>query len=239
MKPAVVSNTKAMSAPPSIIQADFDRIALLADYSRDHNSYYDDFLLKHLPSPCREALEIGCGAGAFSRRLAGRSTCVLAIDLSPQMIRIARERSAQWANVKFQVADVMSYEFPAEHFDCIASIATLHHLPLAEMLPKLQRALKPGGTLLILDLYKVQSLMDYLASLIAFPVSLGLRLIHTGRLRPSREVRAAWDEHARHDVYLTVREVRRICASLLPGAEVRQHLLWRYSLIWKKPAGSA
>jgi ubiquinone/menaquinone biosynthesis C-methylase UbiE len=226
-----------MNVPPSIIQADFDRLALLADDSRDHNSYYADFLLRHLPSPCAEALEIGCGTGVFSRRLARRSTRVLAIDLSPQMIRIARERSVPCANLEFQVADVMSYEFPDAHFDCIASIATLHHLPLAEILPKLQRTLKPGGTLLILDLYKAHGLMDYLASLIALPVSLLLRLIHTGRLRAPREVRAAWDEHARHDVYLTVRDVRRMCSSLLPGAKVRRHLLWRYSLIWKKPVG--
>jgi ubiquinone/menaquinone biosynthesis C-methylase UbiE len=228
-----------MSVPPSTIQADFDRIALLADYSRDHNGYYDDFLLKHMPSPCATALEIGCGAGAFSRRLARRSTRVLALDLSPQMIRIARERSAPCANLEFQVADVMSYEFPAAHFDCIAAIATLHHLPLAEMLLSLQRALKPGGRLLILDLYKAHGLMDHLASLIALPVSVLLRLMHTRRLRAPREVRDAWDEHARHDVYLTVREVRRICAGLLPGAEVRQHLLWRYSIIWKKSASSS
>jgi ubiquinone/menaquinone biosynthesis C-methylase UbiE len=227
-----------MNMPPSIIQADFDRLALLADHSRDHNGYYDDFLLKHMPSPCAEALEIGCGTGVFSRRLARRSTRVLAIDLSPQMIRIARGGSAQCTNLEFQVADAMSYEFPDAHFDCIASIATLHHLPLAEILPKLQRTLKPGGTLLILDLYKAHGLMDHLASLIALPLSLTLRLIHTGRLRAPRAVRAAWDEHARHDVYLTVRDVRRMCSSLLPGAEVRQHLLWRYSLIWKKPARS-
>jgi len=224
-----------MKVPPAIIQADFDRIARLAEGGWDHNRTHHDFLLKHLPSPCREALEIGCGAGAFSRRLARRSTQVLAIDLSPQMVGLARERSQACANLAFQVADAMSYELPAEHFDCIASLATLHHLPLAEMLSKLQRALKPGGVLMILDLYQAHGLTDRLANLIAFPVSLGLRLIHTGRLRPSREVRAAWDEHARHDVYLTVREVKQICASLLPGAEVRQHLLWRYTLVWKKP----
>lgn len=224
-----------MKAPPAIIQADFDRIALLAD-SRDHNAFYDDFLLKHVPSPCREALEVGCGTGAFSRRLAARSACVLAIDLSPQMIRIARERSAPLANLEFQIADVLSYEFPAEHFDCIASIATLHHLPLADMLLKFERALKPGGVLLILDLYQAASLTDYLTNLLAFPVSLALRVLRSGRLRAPHAVRAAWDEHARHDAYLTINEVRRICANLLPGAAVRRHLLWRYSIIWRKPA---
>jgi hypothetical protein len=41
--------------------------------------------------------------------------------------------------------------------------------------------------------------------------------------------------HARHDIYLPVSQVRRICADVLPGAVVRKHLLWRYSLIWEKP----
>lgn len=223
-----------MDVPPAIIRADFDRIALLAD-DRDHNGFYDDFLLSHLPSPCREALEVGCGTGAFSRRLAGRSARVLALDLSPEMVRIARQRSMQCPNLEFQIADVTRYELPAEHFDCIASIATLHHLPLAETLLKLQRALKPGGRLLILDLYHAETLADYLTSLLAFPVSSALRLLHTGRLRAPREVRAAWDEHARHDTYLTLGEVRQICANFLPCAEARRHLLWRYSLVWEKP----
>ncbi|HKP10765.1 MAG TPA: class I SAM-dependent methyltransferase [Blastocatellia bacterium] len=220
-----------MSVPPSIIQADFDRIARLAD-GRDHNSFYDDFLLSRVPSPCREALEVGCGAGAFSRRLGERSAHVLALDLSPQMIRIARERSAHHANIEFQVADVTRYGLPAEHFDCIAAIATLHHLPMAETLLKLRRALKPGGRLLILDLYQAATPADHLAGLAAFPVSLAWRLLRTGRLRAPREVRDAWAEHARHDVYPTLGEVRRTCANLLPGAEVRRRLLWRYTVVW-------
>jgi hypothetical protein len=29
-------------------------------------------------------------------------------------------------------------------------------------------------------------------------------------------------------------EVRSLCANILPGAQVRQRLLWRYSLVWQK-----
>jgi len=112
----------------------------------------------------------------------------------------------------------------------------LHHLPFAEMLARMKSALKPGGTLLVLDLIQSESVMDICTSMLAMPASLALRLIYQRRLRPSREVRAAWDEHARHDVYLTLTEVRRVCATHLPGARVRKHLFWRYSIVWKKPA---
>jgi len=33
--------------------------------------------------------------------------------------------------------------------------------------------------------------------------------------------------------------MRQVCASLLPGAEVRRHLLWRYSIVWRKTALSS
>jgi ubiquinone/menaquinone biosynthesis C-methylase UbiE len=223
-----------IASPATQIQADFDRIALLSTDAWNHNSYYHGFLLKHVPSPCAEALDIGCGTGAFARLLAQRSNRVLALDLSPQMIQVAREHLRPYTNIDFRVADAMTWQFPAERFDCIASIATLHHLPFGATLANMKRALKVGGALLILDLFQGEGPLDWLASAIALPVDLALRLVKDGRLRESAEVRAAWDEHGRHDAYLTLSEIRKTCADILPGASVTRHLLWRYSLIWKK-----
>ena len=216
------------------IRADFDRIALLSRDGWDHNSHYHDFLLKQLSPRCTDALEIGCGTGAFSRLLASRSDRVLALDLSPQMIRVARERSEQYSNIDFQVADAMTWEFPTEQFDCVASIATLHHLPIGETLLKMKGALKINGTLIILDLFQAERLSDILTSALAVPANIILKSINTGRLREPREVRKAWAEHGRRDSYPTLSQVRQICTSVLPGAKVRKHLLWRYSMIWKK-----
>jgi ubiquinone/menaquinone biosynthesis C-methylase UbiE len=224
----------AVASPTAQIQADFDRIALLPTDEWNHNDYYHGFLLKHLPSPCAEALDIGCGSGTFSRLLAQRCKQVLALDLSPQMIQVARERSRPYSNIDFRVADVTTWQFPAKRFDCIASIATLHHLPFGETLANMKRALKPGGALLILDLFQGQGPLDWLASALALPMDIGLRFIKRGRLREPAEVRAAWDAHGRHDSYLTLFEIRKTCADILPGASVTRHLLWRYSLIWKK-----
>lgn len=221
-----------------IIQTDFDRLALLSRDGWDHNSHYGDFLLKHIPQDCESALEIGCGTGAFARLMAKRAGRVLALDLSPQMIQIARKRSREYTNIDFRVANVLEWKFPAGQFDCAASIATLHHLPMEEMLTKMKSALKANGTLLVLDLFQGEGLPDVLRSTLAVPVSTTLKLIKTGLVRPSRAEREAWAEHGQRDVYLTMSQVRKICADVLPGAQVRKHLLWRYSIVWKKAANS-
>lgn len=222
------------AAPAGPVQADFDRIALLSTDEWNHNSHYHGFLLEHIPPRCTEALDIGCGTGAFSRLLAQRSNRVMALDLSPQMIRIAQERSEQYTNIDFQVADAATWQFPAERFDCIVSIATMHHLPFEETLDKMKRSLAINGALLILDLFRVESLSDVAVSALAFPADVVLRLVKRSRLRQPAEVRAAWAEHGRQDSYLALSEIRKACASILPGAIVTRHLLWRYSIIWKK-----
>ncbi len=217
-----------------IVQADFDRLALLSDEGWNHNNHYHNFLLKYVPPLSGNALEIGCGTGAFARLLAERVEHVVGLDLSPQMIRLARERSEGYSNIDFQVADVLSWEFPDEQFDCIVSIATLHHLPMEDMLLKMKGALKVNGTLMVLDILQAEGVSDLLTTMAAIPVNIGLQYIKTGHMRTPRNVREAWAEHGKRDSYLTLSQVRRICADVLPGAQVRRQLLWRYSLVWKK-----
>jgi 2-polyprenyl-3-methyl-5-hydroxy-6-metoxy-1,4-benzoquinol methylase len=224
-----------MSIPPGKIQSDFDRIAGLSKNEWNHNNHYDSFLLKHIPPSSEvDALEIGCGTGSFARLLAQRFRRVLAIDLSPRMIEIAKEQSHQYHNIDFQAADVMTKEFSSEQFGCIASIATLHHLPFEPILLKMKEALKADGMLVVLDLFKAESLADFSITPLAVPVNIILRLIKNGHIRESAEVKAAWAEHGRTDQYLTLSQVRQSCAAILPKAQIKRHLLWRYSMVWKK-----
>lgn len=217
------------------IQADFDRLAVLETEGWNHNDYYHAFLLRQVPAECNQSLDIGCGTGGFSRLLAQRAQHVLALDLSPQMIRVAQERSTHLSNIEYRVADVLKTELPANHFDCIVSIATLHHLPLDFMLEKMKAALAPNGVLLVLDLFEAASVSDFAMSIPAIPWNFTLRLWKQRRLRPSREVRAAWAEHGRTDVYPPLSQVRHSCEAILPGARITRHLLWRYSIAWSKP----
>ncbi len=220
---------------PETVRADFDRIAPLSGEGWDNNARYHEHLLRQAPARCERALEIGCGTGAFSRLLAARAASVLAVDLSPRMVRLARERSKSYTNVEFVEADVMARELPEEHFDFVATLTTLHHLPAEAALRKIRGTLKPGGVFVCLDLYRRSSLGDLLLDVAAYPSNLLLGLWKTGRPRPPREVREAYAEHGRTDSYLTLAEVGRVCARVMPGALVRRHLFWRYSIVWKKP----
>lgn len=210
---------------------------MLANESWDHNAHYHEFLLDQIPAQCHRILEIGCGTGGFSRLLARRAEKVLAIDLSTQMISLARERSELYPNIDFVVGDVMAYQFADDQFDCIATLTTIHHLPTEIILRKIRKALKPGGVFVCLDLYQRSHFTDLLFDVIAYPANLFLRLIKTGKPRPPRAVREAYAEHGKTDMYLTLSQVERICADALPGALVTRHLFWRYSIIWKKEIG--
>jgi SAM-dependent methyltransferase len=170
--------------------------------------------------------------------LAGHFERVVAIDLSPEMVRRARQLSRTSENIEFRQADVLTCDLPPAAFDCIATIATLHHLPLDDTLKKLDAALRPGGVLLVLDLYQPRTVVDWAWSAAAFAASLPLRAWKLRSLRQAPHVRQAWEDHARHDVHPTLAEIRSTGERLLPGAAVRRHLFWRYSLIWRKPAAS-
>jgi ubiquinone/menaquinone biosynthesis C-methylase UbiE len=220
----------------SSIEADFDRLALLDDEGWTANNHYHRFLLKCVPQTCENALEIGCGTGAFARHLAKRCKRVIALDLSGEMIRVARSHSRQFDNLEFQLADAMAWDFHESQFDFVCSIATLHHLEQRELLRKMKEALKPRGVLVVLDLVESSTLAERVLDVFALGVSGGLRLIHNGQLKPPREVQKAWEQHGKHDSYSTISQMRSLSNEILPGASLRRHLFWRYSLVYQKPS---
>jgi ubiquinone/menaquinone biosynthesis C-methylase UbiE len=223
-----------MNALMEEIREDFDRIALLTEQHGSVGGLYHSYVRRHLPQRCENALEIGCGTGEFTRRLATRARSVVAVDLSPQMIRLARQQSAAYPNIEYLTGDVMRLSLPAEHYDCIVSLATLHHLQLEQALLKMKDALKAGGVLIIHDLLAEDGLIDRAISASAYPVSAARRFWKTGRLRAPREVREAWTEHGKGEIYPTPNGVREMCRRYLPGAKIRRHLLWRYTVVWCK-----
>ncbi len=218
------------------IRDDFDRIALYDRQGWNHNNHYHNFLLKQLPFPCNNILDIGCGTSEFTRLLAKQAQNVVAIDLSPNAIEIAQERSREYTNIDFQVADIMQWEFPKEHFDAIISIAALHHLPVEQLLPNLQAALVPGGKLVILDLLKYESIQDSLSDIIAVPLNWTLQRLRNSQIKRSPEALQAMREHLRTDEYLTLSQVKKIYTNSLSEAKIKKHLFWRYSIVWEKPS---
>jgi 2-polyprenyl-3-methyl-5-hydroxy-6-metoxy-1,4-benzoquinol methylase len=220
------------SAAHARVIASFDRIARHATDAWDHNSHYHAYLLRHLPPKHYSALDVGAGLGTFSRLLAGRFAHVEAIDFSPEMVARAVSRSAQYTNLHYTCDDFLAHAYPPASFDCVACIATLHHLPVPEALATMAALLQTGGRLLVLDLYRSATAADVLISATGAAASMATRVV--GRIRQSEALRAAWAEHEPLDHYLSIGEIRRLCSDLLPGAGIRRHLHFRYSLIWEK-----
>ena len=216
------------------VREEFDRIALLTERHGSLSDIYRNYLLRHVPSHSQYVLDVGCGTGEFTRRIASRAQNVVAIDLSSEMIRLAKSQSANYQNIQYVLGDIMSDSLPAERYDCIVSLATLHHLPLGQALIKMKDALKPNGVLIIQDLVAAKGLVERVRSGLAYPVSGARRFWKTGRIRAPREIREAWAEHGKGEVYLTLDEVREMCKQHLPDARIRRHLLWRYTVVWSK-----
>lgn len=99
---------------------------------------------------------------------------------------------------------------------------------------KMKNALKPNGVLIIHDIVADDGIVDGSMSVLAWLVSTIRRFRKTGRMRTAREVREAWAEHGRDEVYMTLPEIREMCRKYLPGARIRRHLLWRYTVVWHK-----
>jgi SAM-dependent methyltransferase len=148
------------------------------------------------------------------------------------MVRLAKERSVRHPNIEFAVGDFLTMDLPTGTFDCIATVAALHHMPWLPAIDRAKELLRAGGTLLIVDLFQDDGLSDFLSSGVAWVLQWPERL-RRGR---AKELRDAWAEHGRGDSYLTLSEVRQLCRTNLPGARARRHLFWRYSVVWTKAA---
>lgn len=216
-----------------IVSNDFDRIALLPGEKWNANNHYDSILLKNIPDECDRILEVGCGTGNLCNLLAEKSNEVIGIDASPKMISIAKEQN-KCRNIHYVLGDYLKIEYPGEHFDCIISVATVHHLPMEAFLTKVKKELKRNCRLIILDLYHPGALTDYFFSAIAFPISKLHRLFHNHRLISSKEHDEIWKKHGQRDSYLTLNQVSELSEKNLKGAKIRRLLFWRYSLIWTK-----
>jgi ubiquinone/menaquinone biosynthesis C-methylase UbiE len=103
-------------------------------------------------------LDVGCGEGTSTIRLAKSCKKITGVDYSPTLIDQA---VAKKSGIDFLVSDVLELDklFPTSQFDAVVSIRCLINLPEKEMqykaLENMFKALKPGGLLFFSEGYQL------------------------------------------------------------------------------------
>jgi ubiquinone/menaquinone biosynthesis C-methylase UbiE len=120
--------------------------------------------------PGRTVLEIGCGIGMDSHRMARRGLRVTGIDLTEIAVETARSRFARdGLHGKFETGDAESLPFADGQFDYVYSFGVLHHVADTERaIGEVWRVLKPGGEARIM-LYHRRSLNELMHRITGIP----------------------------------------------------------------------
>lgn len=128
---------------------------MLEDPSRDVWQKPDQVVAALNLAPTDVVADIGAGSGYFTRRIAPRVSKVFAVDVNPELLSIAAQRSPK--NVETVLAAPDDPKLPLHSVDVIFFCDVLHHI---ESRPayyrKLQTALKPNGRVVVVDFYKTK-----------------------------------------------------------------------------------
>jgi SAM-dependent methyltransferase len=131
--------------------AQFDRLAVERARVLDKNRYYASQLTRLVSSlvlPGQRVLEVGCGLGDLLVALKPRRG--VGVDISPAMIKGARERHGAVGSVTFRVVDVERDALPEGPFDVVVLSDTLGMLDDIETsLRRLRGLLAPDGRLVV------------------------------------------------------------------------------------------
>jgi trans-aconitate methyltransferase len=91
--------------------------------------------------PCERILDLGCGDGQLTRRIAATGATVTGVDAAPQMVEAARSQGIQ-----VEQASAESLPYPDAAFDAVFSNAALHWVRDQDaMLAEVHRVLRTGG----------------------------------------------------------------------------------------------
>lgn len=189
----------------------------------NHNIHYHPRVLRAVPDGARRALDVGCGEGMLARELARTVPHVTGIDLDGPSIDQARVYPD---DVDYIVGDFLAHPFEPASFDVVASVAALHHMDAAAGLARMRDLLRPGGVLVIVGLAHGALPGDLPREVAAVIVGSFHRAVRGHWQHPSPVV---WPPP------VTYSQMRALAAGILPGSQYRRHLLWRYSITWKKP----
>jgi len=139
------------------------------------NPLRTQFIAQRTALAGRRVLDVGCGGGLLAEALARAGARVIAIDLAPAMIEVARlhaTESALAVDYRLIAAEELAAAEPAA-FDVVTCMEMLEHVPEpAAMTATLARLLRPGGALFVSTINR--NLRSFLLAIVAAEYLLGL-----------------------------------------------------------------
>lgn len=125
---------------------------LFPRFSEDRCNFVEQMFQMYLPDSERVILDVGCGTGSYTVAFAHRGYFAVGVDLSAEMVEVARRKAAaEHAEVEFVVGDVRTVSFPFE-FDCLFCRGVLNDMATEEdvlsFLAAARSLLRPGGLLI-------------------------------------------------------------------------------------------
>jgi len=96
-------------------------------------------------------VEFGCGTGFYTEVLAPRADSLVATDISPGMLDVAKRR-VNAPNVTFRAEDCQRTSLPDGAFDTAFISLVLHFTVPDRTVAEMHRILRPGGTLIVVNL---------------------------------------------------------------------------------------
>ena len=125
--------------------------------------------------PFNNCLEIGCGTGKNTEWLVTKAKQIIAVDLSKEMLAVAKEKIKS-DKVDFKQADIThSWTFVNEPFDLVTFSLVLEHIEnLDDIFREVSNALVPGGYVYIGELHPFK---QYIGSKARFETEEGLQIL--------------------------------------------------------------
>lgn len=121
-------------------------------------------------------LDVGCGSGWAARLMAQRARAgrVVGIDVSDEMVGLARDESVDYPNVEFRVASAEQLPFEEAEFTHAFSMESLYYyVDIERALGEIRKVLKPGGLFVaVVDLYQENEPSHQWVDFLKVPVQL-------------------------------------------------------------------
>lgn len=178
----------------NIVDHSFDSFASEYNFMASLNPNYGDFFISNMSDIKGAILDIGCGSGMLTFKLAQYYETAVGIDVSEEMLAIAQEKRTA-PNIKYILMDANNLSLDRK-FDFIVSSGTFHHLDdLPAIFEMIKQLLNPNGRVIILDIvskvetpatigYIIGAIRDFLPDMFEHGVSPAFRLFRFRTSRP-------------------------------------------------------